>query len=78
MNKSVSNRKELIDSIKELVKDSQQQEWENSSSQTYLEALATWLEDADGYYKNINSSIDPDDTPWQLIADALRAASIYE
>jgi hypothetical protein len=50
--------------------------WENDSLPRYLEALAAWLHDCEGYYQNQGRTI-PDD-PWKLLADALQAAKIYE
>ncbi len=50
--------------------------WENQSLPGYLAAFAAWLEDADGYYAQRKRP-----TPrngWLVVADALRAATVYE
>lgn len=50
--------------------------WENGDLHSYLEAFAAWLADSDGYYGNLYEA-----TPrngWEVVNDALRAATIYE
>ena len=51
--------------------------WENSSLPTYLEALAAWIEDCPGYYRN-NFNRDVPADGWEVICDALLAARSYE
>ncbi|WP_449618982.1 DUF7660 family protein [Spirosoma endbachense] len=36
------------------------------------------FETTNGYYQNTTGSISPDQLSWQLFADALKDASIYE
>lgn len=52
--------------------------WENVSTADFLEALAAWLESADGFYKDFNLETSSEKPSWQLFADALQAATIYE
>lgn len=52
--------------------------WENPDLPSYLDALASWLEDCDGFYRNAEKSTDPGRASWQLFGDALSAAAIYE
>jgi len=52
-------------------------EWENPNLDRYLSALASWIEDSDGYYRNRNRS--PPSTPsWKSVAEMLLAGKIYE
>lgn len=51
--------------------------WENSSLSSFLSGLSGWLEDMDGYYQARDQSV-PKQPTWQLIADLLRAATVYE
>jgi hypothetical protein len=51
--------------------------WENSNLESYLEAMQAWIDDMDGYYKNRGTNV-PVSNPWQLIADILHAATMYE
>lgn len=50
--------------------------WENDTLASYLEAMAGWLEDCDGFYANQGRPLPTN--PWEILADALRAARIYE
>ena len=52
-------------------------EWENHTLERYLSALASWLEDSDGFYKNHNRPI-PVSPSWKNIAEMLIAAKMYE
>lgn len=50
--------------------------WPNADLHSYLEAFAAWLTDADGYYVN-RTGVLPGNG-WEVVNDALRAATIYE
>jgi hypothetical protein len=52
-------------------------EWENLSLENYLEALASWVEDCDGYYANRGEPV-VQDPSWKFLGEALLAASVYE
>ena len=52
-------------------------EWENKSLLEYLEAVANWTADMDGYYINNNLTI-PENVNWQVFANILLGASVYE
>ncbi|PIJ46470.1 hypothetical protein [Tatumella sp. OPLPL6] len=75
----VKNKEEIIRLISGLVKDIKDNpdEWENKNLITYLEAIASWIEDMDGYYENTNKPL-PKDTDWSVFADILMAARVYE
>ncbi|MFE7708562.1 hypothetical protein ACFU6I_22825 [Streptomyces sp. NPDC057486] len=51
--------------------------WENEDLASFLEALAAWIEDADGWYRNAGREL-PASGDWSFFARALRAATIYE
>ena len=53
------------------------QEWENATLAEYLEAMAAWVEDSEGYYVNAGKSV-PQQPTWQNLAEALVAAKRYE
>lgn len=57
-------------------------EWTNTSLQDFLEALAAWAEDMDGYYANIGLAqqidLSKERVPWRVFADMLLAARVYE
>ncbi len=50
---------------------------QDASVRDYLEALAGWTKDMDGYYKNAGKEM-PANINWDLIATLLYAGSIYE
>src|SRR5262245_43645736 len=51
--------------------------WENSTLERFLGALASWIEDSDGYYRNRGESV-PTAPSWRNVAEMLAAARIYE
>jgi hypothetical protein len=50
--------------------------WTNAALHEYLEAFASWLDDSDGYY--LNRRTVPPGNGWQVVNDALSAATVYE
>lgn len=52
-------------------------EWENPTLESYLEALAAWINDSGGWYKNFNQEMPPNGD-WTHFARALSAAVVYE
>lgn len=51
-------------------------DWENQTLGRYLQALAAWLDDSDHYYTN-QHRVRPSNA-WEIINDALQAATVYE
>lgn len=51
--------------------------WKNRDLGAYLEALASWVEDMDGYYQNQGLPM-PENINWRVFADILMAARVYE
>jgi hypothetical protein len=76
----VTTRDEFVGRIFELLDDHDAvgHLWENKDIYTYLQAMAAWLDDASGYYKNKGQDVDIEKPTWQLFADAISAASVYE
>ncbi len=52
-------------------------EWENKDISSYLEAIASWVEDMDGYFENMNLDM-PENIDWQFIATLFQVGKIYE
>jgi len=68
---------EFIDLLREdLVKNPEI--WENKNLGDFLEALATYTQDIQGYYDNTRQKINADQPSWQIFADIFKGASIYE
>ena len=78
--KPIQTRDELIGYISNLVRnhDTGGTQWENRDIRSFLGAMASWLEDCDGYYQNNDDQRDVNVADWQIFADALAAARIYE
>jgi len=51
--------------------------WENNTLESYLEALAAFVRDAEGYYQNRDAPM-PNAETWKTIAEVLTAAKMYE
>jgi hypothetical protein len=50
--------------------------WTNVAVHEYPEALAGWLADSDGYYANRDRVLPGNG--WEVVNDALRAATVSE
>lgn len=53
-------------------------EWENDTLGNFLEAMSAYAKDIQGYYNNFNLNINADEAQWQVFADILRGAKVYE
>ena len=51
-------------------------EWENDNLDRYLDAVAGFVSDFDGYVRNTSSN--PEGNSWRLLASVLLAAKVYE
>lgn len=51
--------------------------WENQDLGAYLNAVAAWAEDLDGYYLSRGEAI-PAQPSWKLLGQILAAARVYE
>ena len=76
---SIQSREDFVEFVRGLSKDFHDNpaDWENVTVERYLEALAAWTHDMDGYYKN-SGETPPTDINWHFIAQLLLAAKIYE
>jgi hypothetical protein len=71
-----SGRSRVVSILKELAGEWEAgppPDWENDTVPAYLEAMAAWLDDSDGYYGRF-----PPKDPWVYFGDALRAGALYE
>lgn len=51
--------------------------WENATLDRYLEAFAGWCADMPGWLENSGRTM-PDQPDWNLVAQMLMAATLYE
>ena len=76
----INSREEFIVFAKALYNDYKEhgENWENNTLDTFLERIAAYAEDIDGYYSNKGLKEDPEKASWKLFADILAGATIYE
>lgn len=75
----VKTRADLVKFLAELNSDlkNHRENWENSTLESYIEALSAWVEDCDGYYLNQRKSV-PENPSWKFLAEMMLAAKYYE
>ncbi|MET4076588.1 hypothetical protein [Hymenobacter sp. UYCo722] len=75
----IKTRQEFLAFLEVLRKDLREggTQWENGTLADYLEAIQAWTADMDGYYANTGQPT-PENVQWQVFADILRAARVYE
>ncbi|MDR0262363.1 MAG: hypothetical protein LBJ04_03980 [Sphingobacterium sp.] len=56
----------------------QPQNWENKTLPDFLEALASYAEDIQGYYDNTEANVDAEKAAWSTFADIFKGAKVYE
>ena len=78
-NKSIQSREDFVAFVKALTKDLRDnpQTWENRTLEQFIEAIAAWVEDLDGYYINQGKPV-PKQPDWRVVSDILMAAKMYE
>ncbi|MCA8829594.1 DUF7660 family protein [Hymenobacter pini] len=52
--------------------------WENQTLERFLEAMAAYAEDIQGFYDNTRQPLNADEPTWQNFTNILRGASVYE
>lgn len=80
MDIKVTDRKSFIEFLEAFLQDykSHGDAWENNTMETFLEAMAAYAADVQGYYNNMEPGINADIPTWKVFADILRGAAIYE
>ena len=75
----VTTREELAVFVALLAREAQQMPkvWENTDLRSFLEALAAWINDMDGYFMNRGEQV-PEQPSWRTFAQMLAAATTYE
>lgn len=75
----VRSRDDLIrylDGLVQAISDNQHKV-ENIRTEDFIEALAAWIADMDGYFANQGAE-SPREATWQLMAMAITAGLVYE
>ena len=75
----ISSKEDLVDFLYNLSDDKRVNEtqWENKDVESYIEGIAAWIEDMEGYYKNTGKEM-PQNVDWSFIATLLYVGKIYE
>ncbi|ETX07082.1 MAG: hypothetical protein ETSY2_13265 [Candidatus Entotheonella gemina] len=75
----IQTRDEFVIFVHHLLQDLHErpEQWKNASLEAYLEAVASWVQDMDGYYRNRGEKA-PKHLTWQHLGEILLAAKIYE
>jgi hypothetical protein len=76
---TIEGKEDLVTFVRALASSLAQapQEWENTDLRSYLDALAAWIDDMEGYYCQAGEPL-PEQPTWSTIAEMLKAASVYE
>ncbi|WP_336836509.1 DUF7660 family protein [Sphingobacterium siyangense] len=76
----VTDRQSFIKFLDLLHKDLLQnpETWENKTLPDFLEALASYAEDIQGYYDNTDANVDAEKAAWSTFADIFKGAKVYE
>jgi hypothetical protein len=76
---AIQSRQDLADFVRLLAADLDQnrRSWENDDLKSFLETMAAWIDDLDGYYRNAGEPL-PEAPTWCLFGQILAAASVYE
>jgi hypothetical protein len=79
MAEKIQTRDDLVLFINHLVQDlrTRPERWENASLDAYLTAIAAWVQDMEGYYRNRGETT-PHRPTWKNVGEILLAARIYE
>lgn len=76
---TIQTRTDLVGFIEALNADlaARPEDWENPTLASFLGAMASWIEDMDGFYENDGRALPPQPN-WKMIGEMLAAARIYE
>jgi hypothetical protein len=77
--RSINTREEFVSFVRDLSEDfvSNRSSWQNTDIESFLSALAAWVEDMDGFYSS-KGELAPTNPEWRHVADMFMAARIYE
>ena len=80
--RSIASREQFLVFLEALIQsiDLQPEAWENGTLKAYIQAMRSWVEDMDGFYKNTAApgEVDLSSVNWRVFADILMAARMYE
>ena len=76
---NIEAKEEFMNFLIELQHDNEErsQQWENGEISLYLAGICSWVEDMEGYYKNMDIDA-PTNIDWKFIATLFYVGKIYE
>ena len=76
---AVATKSDLVSFVEALAEELRNDSslWKNTSLELFLEALAAWIQDSDGYYENHGMAV-PESPSWKNVAEMLLAATMYD
>ena len=80
VNDFTMTRENFIEFVESLRTDflSDPSKWTNKTIDDYLEAIARYAQDIQGYYDNTGQAVNADNPDWKTFSDILKGATIYE
>mgnify|MGYP005851123009 CR=1 FL=1 len=77
---NIKSKEEFEVFLNDLKRDfeSNKEDWENNTLSEFLEALAAYGKDIDGYYQNMNIPFNRENPTWKVFAEILLGAKVYE
>ena len=75
----IKTKEDLVKFLGLLIEDKKKNsdEWENRDIESYIEGILSWIEDMEGYYKNLKKE-EPQNIDWSFIATLFYVGKIYE
>jgi hypothetical protein len=76
----VTDRQSFVKFLESLQYDLSQnrQAWENKTLEDFIEAMARYAEELQGYYNNQKVAADADVASWKTFSDIIKGARVYE
>lgn len=76
---AINSKEAFVSFVESLVSDLKNNPdgWANKTLSEYLESIAHWTEDMNGYYQNNGLPV-PENIDWKVFANILIAAKMYE
>lgn len=75
----VESREDLVFFVRDLLRDFEErpESWESRDLESFLDAVAAWIEDMDGYHRSSGGQTS-EQPGWRTFARILMAARMYE
>lgn len=80
LNMQVSDRQSFIFFLESFHQDLliNKEKWTNNTLEDFLEALARYVDEIQGFYDNTGQKLNADIASWKLFSDVMQGAKIYE